>query len=142
MATADKWKSRVLELFMTQRLASHSGSTAEAPSAALAAAAPRPAGPDARDCESVYARKPVLSAVSLTVQHRASKQGAPDFVSVMEVLHKRIVEFAQTTGTDIEHAPIESRLWCVCKMPHADGVLMISCDSCDNWYVMCALAVF
>ena len=28
----------------------------------------------------------------------------------------------------------DTALYCVCRQPHTDGVLMLGCDACDAWF--------
>jgi hypothetical protein len=38
---------------------------------------------------------------------------------------------------DTQAAETEAKLYCVCRMPHVDGVLMVNCDMCSDWCVAC-----
>jgi len=51
----------------------------------------------------------------------------------LSVLADRVIDVENDTAADILGALAESKLWCVCQMPHADGVFMLACDSCDFW---------
>ena len=138
-ATIDGFSQRLYDLFKTGRLANNAlaSQTEDAEVASSSPANTRPQ--QGRACGSVYKKagmqQPQQEVQVLPVSPPASKAaaGVGGMRQMLASLVARVEHNAAETARDISDAPSESKLYCVCRMPHADGVFMVACDGCDEW---------
>ena len=135
-----RWRSRLLECFGPL-------SDKRAPKV-VAAAPPLPPPvptPTTIRLPSAAARK------SLSASSGAAAGPGVDAASaagaVLAQLYKSSDALRAAAESETAAALTEAKLFCVCRMPHVDGVLMICCDACSEWCVrrfvgVCGVSVF
>lgn len=103
-----KWYNAAVDVFATNRLQA-------------AAVSSDPSG------------EPVLSPSH--AKKSAGKDAAvATLMQLLTTVTARMATLTKQVDTAIDAALTDCRRYCVCNQTHADGVLMIACDRCDNWY--------
>lgn len=54
--------------------------------------------------------------------------------AVLAAIKRGAQRTTATAAKETSCALVEARLFCLCHMPHSDGVLMVSCDTCAEWF--------
>ncbi len=76
------------------------------------------------------ARKSGGAVVTSGSQGAASISAVALLANMKRAAQRTSAAAAKETGC----ALVEARLFCLCQMPHSDGVLMVSCDKCTGWF--------
>jgi hypothetical protein len=105
--TCAKWYNAVVETFATNRLqAAASGDGVGDP-----LASPQ------------HARKSAVKAGPM-----------PTVIQLLTAVSARMAAVDQDADATIDGVLTDCRRFCICGQTHVDGVLMIACDHCDNWF--------
>ncbi len=74
-----------------------------------------------------------------SADHHATNGAFSTSVALLTAMKRGAAKLQAAAAKEQLCALTEARLYCVCHMPHVDGVFMVSCDACGEW---CVSALF